>query len=68
MSERDLVDVMLDFENGVLGEEETIEFFQHLVDTGAAWSLQGSYGRMAQQLIEAGYVHEQEDDEEEVAA
>jgi len=52
----DTLGAIMGFESGSLGEEETIELFQELVDTGMAWKLQGSYGRMAKALIEAGYV------------
>jgi hypothetical protein len=35
-------------------EEQQISAWQHLIDTGLAWSLQGSFGRTAMALIEAG--------------
>lgn len=52
----DIVGWMIEFEGGVLTEDEVIDGFQFLVDTGMARQLQGSYGRMAEALIEAGYV------------
>lgn len=54
----DLVTAISRYEEGELGEEEMLELFQHLVDTGLAWSLQGSYGREAARLIDAGLVSE----------
>ena len=44
-------------EEGELTEEMCLEAWQHLVDTGLAWQLQGSFGRMAQQLINEGVIN-----------
>ena len=35
-------------------EVETLEAWQHLIDTGLAWTLQGWYGRAAEALISNG--------------
>ena len=42
------------YENGELDEESIIDLFQDLINSGAAWRLQGSYSRTAMALIEAG--------------
>ena len=39
-------------------EEQIVEAWQHLVDTGLAWSLQGWSGRTAISLIEQGIIRE----------
>jgi hypothetical protein len=35
-------------------EEQLIEAWQHLVDTGLCWELQGWFGRQAQAMINEG--------------
>ena len=52
----DSVGAIIAYEQGDLDQEATLELFQHLVDTGLAWSLQGHYGRTAAALIEAGEI------------
>ena len=53
----DQVSQIIAYEQGDLSEEEAIELFQALIDNGMAWQLQGSYGRTAVALIEAGHCH-----------
>lgn len=47
-------EAVMTVEEGTASEEAYIEAVQMLIDTGAAWSLQGWYGRLAIDLIEAG--------------
>ena len=39
-------------------EDQVLEAWQTLVDTGMAWQLQGWFGRTARHLIEEGYINE----------
>lgn len=48
----DLVGTIMAYEQGDLTDEETVAFFQHLVNTGLAWELQGSYGRTARAMLD----------------
>ena len=38
-------------------EDQVLQAWQYLVDTGLAWQLQGFFGRTANNLIEAGMIN-----------
>lgn len=52
----DLTERIIAYESGEISYEGFVELFQYLVDTELAWSLQGSYGRLAKVLIAEGVV------------
>ena len=39
-------------------EDQYIEAWQYLINTGLAWQLQGFFGRTAKQLIDQGVCYE----------
>ena len=52
----DVTSRIIAYENGSLCQSEVFELFQQLLDTGLAWKLQGSYGRMTQTLLNEGFI------------
>ena len=52
----DIVSQIMAFEEGQLANEEVYALFQFLLDSGMIHSLQGSYQRMAEELILAGKI------------
>ena len=56
MAKFNLVDYIISYEAGELRGQEVLTLFSHLIKTGKAWNLQGSYGRQAQNLIDRGYL------------
>jgi len=55
---KDLTQQIIDYEQGELDQQQTIQLFQELYDSGLVWNLQGHYGRLAYQLLEAGLITE----------
>jgi hypothetical protein len=51
-----LTERIVAYESGELTEEQTIQLFQQLCDSGLIMKLQGHYGRLAFQLMEAGLI------------
>jgi hypothetical protein len=52
----DLVSSIMKYEEGEMSSDEVLVLFSELLRCGMAWTLQGSYGRAAQALIDEGYL------------
>ncbi|QGJ91582.1 hypothetical protein SEA_PHETTUCCINE_65 [Streptomyces phage Phettuccine] len=53
---KDIAIEVMDYEAGNLDAGEILELFAKLIKSGMVWNLQGSYGRTAQQMLDAGLV------------
>ena len=56
MKKFDEIGYIVAYENGELRGDKVLRLFSELIKTGKAWSLQGSYGRQAEALINRGYL------------
>lgn len=52
-----IVDRIIDYESGMMDDDEVIKFFEELINTGMIHQLQGHYQRMACALLNAGCIH-----------
>ena len=52
----EMLNKIIAFEQGELNDSEIITLFQEMVNSGLVWELQGSYGRLAMNLIDNGVV------------
>ena len=57
---QDIVGQIMAFEQGELEDGEVYALFQFLLDSGMIYSLQGSYQRMAEDLLLAGVIEQPE--------
>lgn len=53
---QNLTERIVMYERGELTDQQTFQLFQELVDSGLITKLQGHYGRLAFQLMEAGLI------------
>lgn len=53
-----IVEEIMAYESGEMPAEKTLDFFAKLIKTKLCWSLQGCYGRTADNLIKQGYIDE----------
>ena len=51
-----IINLIIAYESGELTDEGILSLFSALIKNGMAWTLQGSYGRAAAQLINSGII------------
>lgn len=51
-----MLDLLMEYELGEISDEDTVELFQYLVDSGLVNSLQGHFGRTAEHLVQLGAI------------
>jgi hypothetical protein len=51
-----LIDKIIAYESGDMGDAQKVYFFSELIRNGMAWTLQGHYGRTANMLIQSGII------------
>ena len=51
------IDQIIAWENGELDDDETVKFFQEIINSGLAYKLQGCYARQTERLIQGGYCY-----------
>ena len=52
-----LMSQIIDYEAGILEEDEMVEMFQDLYETGLLWQLQGHYQRTFMDLVSTGAIY-----------
>lgn len=61
MSQLKLMGQIIDYEAGILEEDEMVEMFEELYETGLLWQLQGHYQRTFQDLVDSGAIYVPQD-------
>jgi hypothetical protein len=56
ITDKNRINYIMGYECGDLNDREMLELFSHLVKNKMAWTLQGHYGRTAQNLIDREYL------------
>ena len=56
MVDKQIIDKIIAYEQGGLSQQEVIDLFAHLIQSGLCWQLQGHYGRTAEALIAEGLI------------